>query len=74
MSCFFTEQVLAQLDLLRCWKETAACKTDVSLLPKQLHEKVAALHLAALGAVLTVIAQVHADPQGFKVVERHHKL
>ena len=43
MSCFFTEQVLAQLDLLKRWKETAACKTDVYLLLKQLHEKVAAM-------------------------------
>ena len=60
MSCFFTEQVLAQLHLLRCWKETAACETHVCLLPKQLHEKVAILHLPALGAVLTFFAQEHA--------------
>ena len=38
MSCFFTEQVLTQLDLLMCWKETAACETHVYLLPKQFHE------------------------------------
>ena len=60
MSCFFTGQVLAQLDSLRRWKETAACETHVYILPKQLHEKVATLHLPALGAVLTVFAQEHA--------------
>jgi hypothetical protein len=42
MSCSFTNQTLAQLDLLRNWKETDASKTyknDVYLLPKQLDEE-----------------------------------
>merc|ERR1712194_963363 len=43
MSCSFTNQVLAQLDLLKNWKETKAYKNDVYLLPKKLDEKVAAL-------------------------------
>ena len=30
---FFSNQVLAQYDLFRCWKETKACKTDLYLLP-----------------------------------------
>merc|ERR1712224_215835 len=34
MSCSFTNQVLAQLDLLKNWKETKAYKNDVYLLPK----------------------------------------
>merc|ERR1712091_504670 len=45
MSCSFTNQVLAQLDLLKNWKETKAYKNDVYLLPKDLDEKVARLHL-----------------------------
>merc|ERR1711981_319650 len=35
MSCSFTNQVLAQLDLLKNWKETKAYKNDVYLLPKE---------------------------------------
>merc|ERR1712087_196250 len=40
MSCSFTNQTLAQLDLLKNWKETKAYKNDVCLLPKNLDEKV----------------------------------
>merc|ERR1739847_230160 len=36
MSCSFTNQVLAQLDILKNWKETKAYKNDVYLLPKEL--------------------------------------
>jgi adenosylhomocysteinase len=61
MSCSFTNQVLAQLDLLKNWKETKTYKNDVYLLPKSLDEKVAALHLPALGAELTVPTQEQAD-------------
>ena len=35
MSCSFTKQV-AQLDLVRSWKETTAYKNDVFLLPKEI--------------------------------------
>merc|ERR1711886_6925 len=61
MSCSFTNQALAQLDLLKNWKETKAYKNDVYLLPKSLDEKVARLHLPALGAVLTVPTKEQAD-------------
>merc|ERR1712124_31153 len=61
MSCSFTNQALAQLDLLDNWKNTKAYKNDVYLLPKALDEKVAALHLPALGANLTVLTKEQAD-------------
>merc|ERR1712137_375397 len=67
MSCSFTNQVLAQLDLLKNWKETKAYKNDVYLLPKSLDEKVAALHLPALGAEMTILTQEQADYIGVKV-------
>jgi adenosylhomocysteinase len=61
MSCSFTNQTLAQLEL---WKErdTGKYKTDqVYLLPKELDEKVARLHLPALGASLTTLTKEQAD-------------
>merc|ERR1711868_233463 len=67
MSCSFTNQVLAQLDLSRNWKETKAYKNEVYLLPKELDEKVAKLHLPALGAELTVLTQEQVDYIGVKV-------
>jgi len=67
MSCSFTNQVLAQLDLLKNWKETQAYKNDVYLLPKALDEKVAALHLPALGAEMTILTQEQADYIGVPV-------
>merc|ERR1711879_415412 len=67
MSCSFTNQVLAQLDLLKNWQDTKSYKNDVYLLPKHLDEKVASLHLPALGAVLTVPTKEQADYIGVKV-------
>jgi len=67
MSCSFTNQVLGQLDLLKNWKETKAYKNDVYLLPKALDEKVAALHLPALGAEMTVLTKTQADYIGVGV-------
>merc|ERR1739847_5246 len=67
MSCSFTNQVLAQLDLLKNWKETKTYKNDVYLLPKELDEKVAKLHLPALGAQLTELSKEQADYIGVKV-------
>jgi adenosylhomocysteinase len=61
MSCSFTNQTLAQLEL---WKErdSGKYKTDqVYLLPKELDEKVARLHLPALGAELTTLTKEQAD-------------
>merc|ERR1712164_74790 len=61
MSCSFTNQVLGQLDLLANWKENKGNKNEVYLLPKELDEKVAALHLPALGAKLTVLTKEQSD-------------
>jgi adenosylhomocysteinase len=61
MSCSFTNQALAQLDLNRNFKEGKAYKNDVYLLSKELDEKVAKLHLPALGANLTVLTKEQAD-------------
>merc|ERR1711957_871186 len=67
MSCSFTNQVLGQLDLLKNWKENKGYKNEVYLLPKDLDEKVATLHLPALGAQLTKLSKEQADYIGVKV-------
>jgi len=67
MSCSFTNQTLAQLDILENWKNNKGYKNDVYLLPKHLDEKVARLHLPALGAELTVMSKEQADYIGHKV-------
>merc|ERR1711971_1310884 len=67
MSCSFTNQALGQLDLLDNWKNNKGYKNDVYLLPKRLDEKVAKLHLGALGAELTVLTKEQADYIGVKV-------
>merc|ERR1711890_194603 len=67
MSCSFTNQVLAQLDLLKNWKEGKGYKNQVYLLPKELDEKVARLHLPALGAEMTTLTKEQADYIGVKV-------
>merc|ERR1712183_95986 len=59
MSCSFTNQVLAQLDLLKAKEK--GYKNDVYLLPKNLDEKVASLHLPALGAEMTIPTKEQAD-------------
>merc|ERR1711964_150665 len=63
MSCSFTNQTLAQLEL---WKErdSGKYKNDVYLLPKHLDEKVARLHLPALGATLTKLTKEQSDYLG----------
>jgi adenosylhomocysteinase len=61
MSCSFTNQTLAQLEL---WKERDSGKyklDQVYLLPKHLDEKVARLHLPAMGAKLTVLSKEQSD-------------
>ncbi len=57
MSASFTNQVLAQIEL---WKNHANYKNQVYVLPKHLDEKVAQLHLAKLGATLTVLSEEQA--------------
>merc|ERR1712209_92812 len=68
MSCSFTNQVLAQLDILKNVKENKGYKNQVYLLPKDLDEKVARLHLPALGAELTELSKDQADYIGVPVV------
>merc|ERR1712232_1268159 len=67
MSCSFTNQVLAQLDLLANWKQNKGYKNQVYLLPKELDEKVARLHIPALGAELTELSKDQADYIGVPV-------
>jgi len=66
MSCSFTNQVVAQLDL---WKERKSGKYEkkVYVLPKLLDEKVARLHLDKLGAKLTKLSPEQAQYIGVKV-------
>jgi adenosylhomocysteinase len=57
MSASFTNQVLAQIEL---WTNTAQYERKVYTLPKHLDEKVAALHLAKVGATLTTLTAQQA--------------
>ncbi|MBC8195011.1 MAG: adenosylhomocysteinase [Actinobacteria bacterium] len=61
MSASFSNQVLAQIDL---HDHAEAYGTDVVTLPKLLDEKVARLHLSALGARLTELTDEQADYLG----------
>jgi len=66
MSNSFTNQTLAQLEL---WQEKDSGKYEtgkVYVLPKELDEKVARLHLANLGAELTVLSDEQAEYIGVK--------
>ncbi|MCW1913788.1 adenosylhomocysteinase [Luteolibacter sp. GHJ8] len=59
MSNSFTNQTLAQIDL---WKNKDTYKAgEVKVLDKKLDEEVARLHLAKVGAKLTVLTQEQAD-------------
>jgi adenosylhomocysteinase len=58
MSMSFTNQVLAQIEL---FTKTEDYPLGVYVLPKLLDEKVARLHLAALGVKLTELSQEQAD-------------
>jgi adenosylhomocysteinase len=67
MSNSFSNQVLAQLEL---WTNQAAYdgrQPGVTVLPKHLDEKVARLHLDALGVKLTELTKVQADYLGVPV-------
>jgi len=66
MSNSFTNQVLAQLELWKN-KDTGKYKNEVYILPKELDEKVARLHLGALGAELTVLKKEQASYIGVSV-------
>ena len=64
MSCSFTNQVLAQMDL---HKSAEFLDKKVYTLPKHLDEKVARLHLDALGVKLTELSKDQADYIGVPV-------
>ena len=59
MSASFTNQVLAQIELWTAKPGTYQCQ--VYTLPKHLDEKVAALHLAKVGAKLTTLTPKQAE-------------
>ncbi|MBT9385746.1 adenosylhomocysteinase [Pseudooceanicola sp. CBS1P-1] len=64
MSASFTNQTLAQIEL---WTKGDEYKNDVYVLPKHLDEKVAALHLAKVGAKLTKLSPEQAAYIGVTV-------
>jgi adenosylhomocysteinase len=64
MSASFTNQVMAQMEL---FQHADKYKHEVYVLPKQLDEKVARLHLTKIGAELTTLTQEQADYLGLKV-------
>ena len=57
MSCSFANQVLAQIEL---WKNGENYQKSVYVLPKQLDEKVARLHIKKLGVNLTELTDEQA--------------
>ena len=64
MSASFTNQTLAQIEL---WNNHTKYDKKVYVLPKHLDEKVAALHLARVGAKLTKLSKEQADYLGVSV-------
>jgi len=75
MSCSFANQVLAQIELWEHKDDDKYQNGKVYVLPKELDEKVAALHLPALNAELTILSKdqadyIHVTPEGpFKKAE-----
>jgi adenosylhomocysteinase len=64
MSASFTNQVLAQLEL---WQHGSKYEKRVYMLPKQLDEEVARLHLGKLGVRLTALSPKQAEYIGVPV-------
>jgi adenosylhomocysteinase len=64
MSNSFTNQTLAQIEL---WTNSESYENKVYVLPKHLDEKVAFLHLAHIGAKLTILENEQADYIGVQV-------
>jgi len=58
MSCSFTNQVMAQIDL---YENAESHKPEVITIPKILDEKVARLHLDSLGVRLTELTEEQAE-------------
>ena len=63
MSCSFTNQVLAQIEL---FNNTKNYPLGVYVLPKHLDEKVASLHLDALGAIITKLSDEQSEYLGIE--------
>jgi adenosylhomocysteinase len=64
MSCSFTNQVLAQMEL---FNHPEKYPVDVHVLPKELDEEVAALHLDKLGVKLTQLSKKQSEYLGIPV-------
>ncbi len=64
MSNSFTNQTLAQIEL---WTNSKNYNNDVYMLPKKLDEKVAMLHLDALGVELEKLNKTQSEYLGLKV-------
>lgn len=64
MSCSFTNQVLAQMDL---WQNKGKYEVGVTTLPKELDEEVARLHLGKLGVNLTKLSKKQSDYLGIPI-------
>ena len=63
MSASFSNQVLAQIEL---WNNSKNYEKKVYVLPKNLDEKVAALHLEKLGVKLTKLTDAQSEYLGLK--------
>eukprot|EP00038_Savillea_parva_P005578 m.159153 g.159153 ORF g.159153 m.159153 type:complete len:435 (+) comp11746_c0_seq1:73-1377(+) len=63
MSCSFTNQVLAQIEL---WTNKGKYAVGVTVLPKLLDEDVARQHLSNLGVKLTVLSESQSKYLGIK--------
>ena len=63
MSASFTNQVIAQIEL---WNDSEKYENKVYVLPKNLDEKVARLHLKKVGAKLTELTNEQAEYIGVK--------
>jgi adenosylhomocysteinase len=64
MSSSFTNQTMAQIEL---FTRAEQCPNEVTVLPKHLDEKVARLHLGALGVKLTRLSEAQAQYLGLPV-------
>jgi len=67
MSCSFTNQTLAQVELWRNRNNDTYKSGEVYILPKQLDEQVASYHLEALQCEMTTLSKDQADYIGVSV-------
>lgn len=64
MSCSFTNQVLAQIEL---WTKKGTYPIGITVLPKELDEDVARQHLSNIGVKLTVLTSTQSEYLGLPV-------